>query len=147
MLLTFVRYLIKMIFLLYCCKCKFLFFIAMLQIKNLIWFWENALRGLCDFCGKVFILKLGTRICISSRSCIVYTWVYRISRPEVFCRKSFLKKFAKLLWKHLWWSLLNKAAGQAGDLIKKRLRYRYFLVNFAKVLRSLFCRTSPWLYL
>ena len=119
MLLTFVRDLIKMIFLLYCCKCKFLFFIADVANKksNLIlrkrtersmWFlWESFYSQTLyeDMCKQPFVHSLYVSI--------------QISRLEVFCRKSFLKKFAKVLWKHLWWSLLNKPAGQAGDFIKR----------------------------
>ena len=51
---------------------------------------------------------------------------YRSSPPEVFCKKGILRNFAK----HL----------QAATLLKKRLWHRYFPVNFAKFLRTLFYR-------
>ena len=39
-------------------------------------------------------------------------WIYRSSRPEVFCRKGVLRNFAKFTGKHLWKSLFfNKVAG------------------------------------
>ena len=58
---------------------------------------------------------------------------YRSSRLEVFCKKGVLRNFTKLTGKHLCQSLIfNKAAG---------LRHRCFPVNFAKFLRTPFCRT------
>ena len=53
--------------------------------------------------------------------------VYRSSRPEVFCRKGVLRKFAKFTGKH-----------RPATLLKKRLWHRFFPVNFAKFLRTPF---------
>ena len=59
---------------------------------------------------------------------------YRTSPPEVFCKKGILRNFAK----HL----------QAATLLKKRLWHRYFPVNFAKFLRTLFFTEHfQWLFL
>ena len=64
--------------------------------------------------------------------------------PEVFCKKGVLKNFAKSTGKHLCQSLLfnNKATGLVpASLLKKKLWYRCFPVNFAKFLRGPFYRT------
>ena len=82
----------------------------------------------------------------------------RSSHPEVFCKKDVLRSFAKLTGKHLCQSLFfNKVAGldaskcfmkaeapRPATLLKKKLRYRYFLVNFAKFLRTPFFIEHLW---
>ena len=64
----------------------------------------------------------------------------RSSRPEVFCKKGALKNFAKFTAKRLCQSLFfNEVAGlRPATLLKKRLWYRCFTVNFAEFLRTLF---------
>ena len=63
---------------------------------------------------------------------------YRSSPPEVFCKKGVLRNFAKFKGKYL----------QAATLLKKRLWHRYFPVNFAKFLRTLFFTEHfQWLFL
>ena len=71
------------------------------------------------------------------------------SRPEVFCKKGFLKNFAKFTGKHLHQSLFFKVAGlRPATLLKKRLWHMCFLVNFAKFLRITFFTEHPrWLLL
>ena len=61
--------------------------------------------------------------------------------PEVFCKKRCSQKFLKIAGKHLCQSLFfNKVAE---TLLKKRLWYRCFPVNFVKYLRPhFFYRTS-----
>ena len=55
----------------------------------------------------------------------------------VLSKKGVLKNFVNFTGKHLCWSLINKAKGlHAGNLIKKRLQHRCFLVNNAKFLRT-----------
>ena len=74
---------------------------------------------------------------------------------EILYRKCSLKKvvlrsFTKLTRKHMCQSLLfNEVAGlKPATLLKKRLCYRCFLVNFAKFLRTPFSQnTSAWLLL
>ena len=58
--------------------------------------------------------------------------------PEEFHKKAILKYFVIFTGKHLWWSLFfNKVEGhQTCGFIKKRLQYRYFLVNFGKFIRT-----------
>ena len=58
--------------------------------------------------------------------------------PELFCKKSVLKNFAKFTGKHLCQSLfLNKVAGlRLANLLKTRPWHRCFPVNFAKILRT-----------
>ena len=59
---------------------------------------------------------------------------FRISCTGVFCKRSVLWNFEKSTGKHLCRSLFyNKVA-----CLKNRLRHRYFLVNFAKFLTTLF---------
>ena len=57
-------------------------------------------------------------------------------------KNCFLKKFAKFTGKHLFRSLFfNKVAGlRPAALLKKRVRRRYFPVNFMKSLEQLFYR-------
>ena len=59
---------------------------------------------------------------------------HRSSRPEVFCKKDVLRNFTKFTGKHLCQSLF---------LLKKRLWYRCFPVNFAKFLRTPFFYRTP----
>ena len=59
-------------------------------------------------------------------------------RPEVFCKKHFLRNFTKFTGKHLRQSLyFNKVAGLS-TLFKKNLWHRCFPVNFVKFLRTPF---------
>ena len=58
----------------------------------------------------------------------------------MFCKKSVLTNFAKFTGKHLYQSLFfNKVADlRPATLLRKRPWYRFFPVNFAKFLRTLF---------
>ena len=64
--------------------------------------------------------------------------------PEMFFKKVTLTNFAKFTGKHLCRSLyFNKIAGQKpATLLKKRLRWRRFPVNFAKLLTTTFLRNT-----
>ena len=66
--------------------------------------------------------------------------------PEVFCKKGFLRNFAKFKGKHLCQSLFfNKVTGvRTATLLKKRLRHRFFPMNFAKFLRTPFLTEHLW---
>ena len=70
---------------------------------------------------------------------------FRRSRPEVFCKKGVLGNCAKFTGKHMRQDLfLNKVPGLLpASIFKKRLWRRYFPVNFAKILRSLFLCKTP----
>ena len=59
---------------------------------------------------------------------------FRSSHQRCSTKKSILRNFTKFTGKHLFWSVL-----------KKRLWRRCFRVNFAKFLRTLFCRTRKLL--
>ena len=61
----------------------------------------------------------------------------------MFFEKGALRNFAKFTEKtHVSESVFNKIAGLwPATLVKKRLSYRFFAVNFAKFLRTLFYRT------
>ena len=67
---------------------------------------------------------------------IIFITTIRSSRPDVFCKKSVLKNFAKFTGKHLCQSLFfNKIEGlRPATLLKKRLWHRCFPANFAKFL-------------
>ena len=67
-------------------------------------------------------------------------FLYRSSRPDVFCKKGVLKNFAKFTGKNLCQSLFfNKVADlRPTTLLKKRLWHRCFPVNFAKFFRTSF---------
>ena len=69
--------------------------------------------------------------------CIKYLLIFRSNRPDVFCKKGVLRNFAKFIGKHLCRSLyFNKVVDPT--LLKQRLRYRYFPVNFVQFLRKPF---------
>ena len=75
---------------------------------------------------------------------------YRSCRPEVFCKKSVPKYFAKFTGKHLCQSLFfHKVLGlRPATLLKKRPRRRCFPVKFAKILRTPFLiEHLRWLFL
>ena len=67
----------------------------------------------------------------------------------MFCKKGILRNFVKFTGKHLSQSLFfNKVAGclRPATLLKKRIWYRYFHVNFVKFLRIPFLTEHPrWL--
>ena len=63
--------------------------------------------------------------------------VLQMQPPEVFCKRGFLKNFAKFTGKYL-----CQSPGPA-TLWKRRLRHRCFPENFAKLLRKLFYRKPP----
>ena len=69
----------------------------------------------------------------------------RSSRPDVICRKSVLRNFSKFTGRHLCQGLFfNKVSGlRPATLLKKRLSYSCFSVNFEKFLRTPFYRTPP----
>ena len=70
----------------------------------------------------------------------------RSSRPEVFCKKGFLRNFAKFTGKHLCQRLFfNKVAVlRPATLSKKRLWHRCFPVNFVEFLRTSFFTEHLW---
>ena len=69
---------------------------------------------------------------------------YKKQPPECSVRKGVLRNLAKFNGKHLCQSLFfNKAAGlRPATLLKKRLWYRCFPVNFAKFLRTPFLQNT-----
>ena len=58
--------------------------------------------------------------------------------PEVFYKKDVLKKFANFTGKHLSWSLflIKLQAFSPAASLKRDSKHRYFLVKFAKLLRT-----------
>ena len=79
------------------------------------------------------------------RASVNETAVFR-SSWEVFSRKAVLRNFTKFTVKHLCHSLFfNKVAGlRPLTLLKKRLCYRCFPVNFAEFSRILFFIEHLW---
>ena len=69
---------------------------------------------------------------------------------EVFRKKGALRSFAKFTGKYLCRSLcFNNVTGlRPATILKKRVWHRYFLMNFAKSLRTLFLTEQlQWLLL
>ena len=59
---------------------------------------------------------------------------YQKQPPEVFCKKRFLRNFAKFTGKHLCQSLFfNKVAGAASNFIKKETLARVFSCKFCEI--------------
>ena len=90
---------------------------------------------------SVFLYTLDTFLEIFyhfSEKEINVTFSFRSSRSELFCKKGFLKNFAKFTGKHVCQSLFfNRVADlRPATLFKKRLWYRRFSVNFAKFLKT-----------
>ena len=65
--------------------------------------------------------------------------LYRSSRPEVFCKRGVLRKFAKFTGKQLWQRLLFRPA----TLLKKSLCHKCFPMNWVYLLLQ---NTSGGLY-
>ena len=89
------------------------------------------------FCAVIFRLlqvpQMNTVLRHLSMIILLVSSSCRNSRPEVFCKKDVPRNFAKFTGKHLCQSLFfNKVT----DLLKKRLWYRCFPVNFVKFLRT-----------
>ena len=76
--------------------------------------------------------------------------LFRSSRSKVFCKQSveILKNFAKFIRKQMCQSLFfNKAAGQSlATFSNKRLRHRWFLIDFLKVFMDSFFTEHHNLY-
>ena len=74
---------------------------------------------------------------------------FRSSYRRCSVRKGVPRNFAKFTGKNLCQSLFfNKVAGRPATLLKKRLWHRFFPVNLAKFLRTLFLQNTPgWLLL
>ena len=97
-------------------------------LENLIWrntfFMQNTSNG----CFWKFHHRCSTNFCRSSHS-------------QMFFKRGALKNFAILTGKHQCWRLF--LINLYCNFIKKRLQHRYFLVNIAKFLRTVFYRTLP----
>ena len=123
--------------------------------------WKNKINGWrvfrilntssnFEFFLKILKNKEHVQILIGHFSSEVTRKYFRSSRPKLFCKKGALENFEKLTGKHLCQNLFfNKVAGlRPATLLKKRLWYRYFLVNFARFLRTPFSIKDPqWLLL
>ena len=80
-----------------------------------------------DVLSTVLLLQQGNLFKLQQQ---ILHGIFRSSRPEVFCKKTALKTFAEFTEKHLCSSI------QAYNVIKKRLQYRSFPVNFGEFLRT-----------
>ena len=74
------------------------------------------------------------------------SFIYRSSRPEVFCKNGVLRNFAKLTGKYLCQNLsFNKVAGlRPVTLLKKRPWHWCFPMNFTKFLGTPFYIEHLW---
>ena len=77
---------------------------------------------------------------------ILSPWICRSRHWTCSARKGVLRNFEKFTGKHLCQSLfVNKVTGlRPAILLKKRLWYRYFPVNFAKFPRTAFAQNTFW---
>ena len=77
---------------------------------------------------------------------ILSPWICRSRHWTCSARKGVLRNFEKFTGKHLRQSLfVNKVTGlRPAMLLKKRLWYRYFPVNFAKFPRTAFSQNTSW---
>ena len=75
--------------------------------------------------------------------------MFRSSHQKCTVKKDVLRNFTKLTGKYMCQGLFfNKVAGLSpATLLKKRLWYRCFSVNFAKFLKTLFLHNTPGLLL
>ena len=113
--------------------------------------WNNFTKSLHDYHVRSRISKYPIKNC-HYENFWLDTSEYRCSRPEVFCRKSVLKNFAKFKGELLCQSLLFKKVAvsflkklQALGLIfllKMGLWHKCFPVNFAKLLRTPFLQNT-----
>ena len=77
-------------------------------------------------------------------------FIYRSSRPELFCRKGVLRNFAKFTGENLYQIFFfNKVVVlRPATLLEKRFWHMCFPVNFTKLLRTpLFTEHLRWLIL
>ena len=99
---------------------------------------------------KTFFIYLGFRLFFvlyisAQRYLSLWTVIaaFRSSRLDVFCTKCVLINYAKFTGKHLCQSLfLNKVQAPPATLLKKRLWYRCFPVNFAKFVETTFLQDT-----
>lgn len=73
--------------------------------------------------------------------------IYGISRRKCSIEKDVLKNFSKFIWKHLcrrfFFNEVNLGLRPA-TLLKWRLRYWIFFVNFAKFVKTSFFKNTSW---
>ena len=95
---------------------------------------------------SLFLLKFhfSSRYSGSGKQFRVFTC--RSSHQRCSVKIGVLRNFAKVTGKHLCQSLFfNKVAGlRSANLLKMSLWHRYFPVNFAKFLRTLFLTDHLW---
>ena len=83
--------------------------------------------------------KITVLVYLISASIEFYCWLYRVSRPKTFFKKSILENLAKLRKAPVPESLFNKVSPRspAWNFIKKRLQRRCFPLDFANFLNAL----------
>ena len=119
---------------------------------------SNSIRNFWNwFCCNVFTIKVEVYygfVYFMITPCNYFIipmrklFIFRSSRPDVFCKKGVLKNLTKLTGKHRCQSVFfNKVTGlRPATLSKKRLWHRCFPVNFVKFLRTpLFIEHLWWL--
>ena len=98
---------------------------------------KKCLKHFAEVCVQFSFIKAGYKgldVDIKSRI------ISRRSHPDVLCKKSILKNFTKFTGKHPGWSLFfsKVPSWRPATLLKKRLQYKCFPVNFAKFSRAAF---------
>ena len=73
-----------------------------------------------------------------------YSWGYRSSRPEVFCKKGALGNLAKFTGKRLCQRLFfNKVAGLRPSTLLKRRLAQVFSCEFCEISKNTFSYSAP----
>ena len=68
---------------------------------------------------------------------VEFHFLFRSSRPDVFCEKGVLRNFAKFTGKHLCQSLVfNKVAGTACNFTKKEILAQVFSSEFCEISKN-----------
>ena len=109
-----------------------LYFLTYTDLKKLVFFENSSIPLVQKLCIQILNIRMSSDV--------------GSSRPETFCKKRVLRNFTKFTGKHLCHSLFfNKAVGlRHATLLKKRLWYRCFPVNFVEFLRTPFFMEHLW---
>ena len=103
----------------------------------------------CPFCLQclnplALLVSLIQVVALLILCAILKICINRSSRPEVFCKTSVLRNFAKFTGKHLCQSLFSDKFSdlRLASSLKTRLWHRPFPMNFAKFLRTRFLQNT-----
>ena len=120
---------------------------SLFLIKSQAWylFWRTSAKDCFCIAHTPLIVNLSILL-YSAPSSSSSRLLLRSNCPEVFYKKGVLRNFDKFTGKHLCQSLFfNKVAGyRPATLLKKRLLYRCFPLNFCKISKNNFFIEHLW---